>query len=258
MKALFLATKCSYLQRWIGGILADLCLHWQNNRCGLQEFGSRNLKGCEMSLHSYAWLFYRLYPTWCLTDANNWWNISSARLAPALETARTDFLFPHTFTVQICCMERSVLLPCHQNNWLSPPLWLRFLILYNPLAKLTTTLMGDYEAWLTVMLVEIFVISTHEVWLKGTTLFFSMCSAYLDPKQFRKRYSVLHQLLLWLFLSTGTHSGTLLMSGGKKQSKTRYVNSSQVVKATLSRFCITHSSLAGLRQQLLAGRLPSV
>lgn len=68
MKGLCLARECSYLQSWICGILADLCLHWQNNQCGLQESGSQNLKGGEMPLHSQAWLFCRLYPT-C------WWQV---------------------------------------------------------------------------------------------------------------------------------------------------------------------------------------
>lgn len=48
------------------------------------------------------------------------------------------------------------------------------------------------------MLAEIFVIFRQEVRLKGTTLFFSTCSAYLDPKSFRKVTLLFHQLMVSL------------------------------------------------------------
>lgn len=127
-KSLCLATEYSHLQRWIGGILADLCLHWQNNRCGLQGSGSQNLKVDEMQLYSYAQHYCRLYSTRCLTGPSNRLNVSSARrsfpITHFIYTARMYFLFllrcPHCGQ-RFVARSRECSGICHKNDW---QLWL--------------------------------------------------------------------------------------------------------------------------------------
>lgn len=47
-----------------------------------------------MPLHSYTWLFYRLYPTWCMTGPNNWLNISSAGPTSSAGDSKDRFPVP--------------------------------------------------------------------------------------------------------------------------------------------------------------------
>lgn len=47
-----------------------------------------------MPLYCYAWLFSRLYPTWCLTGPNNWLNISSAGPSSSAGGSKDRFPVP--------------------------------------------------------------------------------------------------------------------------------------------------------------------